>query len=71
MYLQQLLIIVLDKIKKSGVVNLVSSQSSKTSPVVESSNPYGEYGLVTETLTEEVKDKSDLDILCEAFKVQA
>jgi hypothetical protein len=69
--LQQLLIIVLDKIKKSGVVNLLSSQSSKTSPVVESSNPYGEYGLVTETVIEEVKDKSDLDILCEAFKVQA
>mgnify|MGYP000373304763 CR=1 FL=1 len=69
--LQQLLIIVLDKIKKSNVVNLVSSQSSKTSPDVESSNPYGEYGLATETTIEEVKDKSDLDILCEAFKVQA
>lgn len=69
--LQQLLIIVLDKIKKSNVVNLVSSQSPKTSPVVESSNPYGEYGLASETTIEEVKDKSDLDILCEAFKVQA
>ena len=69
--LQQLLIIVLDKIKKSGTVNFVSSQSSKATSVIESSNPYGEYGLASETAIEEVSDKSDWDILCEAFKVQA